>query len=417
MTAKMIELLISLVGILDTFLETIADTIINGSGVGGGTLGYLNILSTVVFICLCAAFIWNVMEAVVQRARHLGDAEHAIPWKQLKKCVQILILGGLMYGASAVFYKNPKSGAYMGVSYSNIVWGMPTSTMNAAMGTLGAVDIVENWCACLLQFDADRREKVLQAIAVQDPKAGDTYAARVAYVNDPTKAPLSLVQKVKATWSAGVTASSYGSLYFMRFLLNICLFGFAGLIVMICTFFFIFQAGRTILILAFYVKLAAILTVTFVPVAIGLLYFERMRHFGIAVLKQIVVLTVVAGILGGAVQTVFSNETIKQAIVIALKSELAPYNGKVTASDIASFETVTDMETVLTMMGANSSSMAMDAAATMSVQQTMASIVGVIKIMFLLGTMLMIIAKLFDLVTGILAGYWDPFAEGSRSAG
>jgi hypothetical protein len=53
----------------------------------------------------------------------------------------------------------------------------------------------------------------------------------------------------------------------------------------------------------------------------------------------------------------------------------------------------------------------------MSIQENFASSIAVIKIMFILGTMLMVIGKLFDLVNGALGEFWDPLAEGARAAG
>lgn len=417
MTSKMIELLLSLSGILDEFLEKIAETVVYGDGVGGEALGTFNLLTKVVLLFLGVAFLWNVGEAVLERARHGASSEHAIPWPQFKKCLHIFLIAMLVTAASATLGRNPKGGNFMGLNYGGVISGLTTSSMKAAMNTLGAVDIVVNWGLCLQEFDADRRERIIQAIAAKDPKAAETYAARLAYVSDPARAPLSVVEKVKTAWSAGkAAAGGQANTLLSRFVVNMLLYGLIFIVITFCTLVFIYQAGRTILLLAFYVKLSALLTMALVPIAIGVLYFERLRHYGTQVLKQLVVLSLVAGILGTAVQTVFSNTLIKQAIVTTMKGELAPYIKAVTDEDISRLETATDIEVMLTMAGA-SHVMLPDFAGTMSVGQVLGSIAAVIKIMFLLGTMLMIISRLFDLVTEILGGYWDPFAEGSRAAG
>ena len=418
--SKIFDLLMSLYDFLQTFLQTVADTIIYKDGVGGSALSTFSYLTGLILFCLMAAFIWNVGEAVVHRAKFLGE-KNAIPWKNLKNCLFILIVATTTVAANAVFTADPMGGSFMGISYPTITAGVQRGPMANALNTVAAVDVVANWEECIQEYGKDRDQKILQYIATKDPDTYATYLKATQINGDQSLSP-TVMERLKFIWEGtkvvtqGVVTGSFEQLE-AKAMLNLCLYGLMKLVIIILCLLFVYHAGRTIILLAFYVQFSALLSMIVLPAAIGLLYFERMRHAGIAVIKQVVVLMLVAGVMSGAVTAVFSSTNIKTAMTIAMKGELAPYANKITDNDVIAFKakTLASLESSIVADIAQSPSYA--AAMTMSIQENFASSIAVIKIMFILGTMLMVIGKLFDLVNGALGEFWDPLAEGARAAG
>lgn len=417
MTGKFFELLLSLNAILDQFIQTISDAVIFGNGIGDGSLGIFKSLVGIILLALTAAFIWHVYWAVVNLANETKTAMHNV-----RKALFALMCGALMMSARSSFYGDPMNGSWMGLNYKSVVQGISESTMSKAMDTLASVDVVQAWLSCLAEGDAARQEKILQAISAKDPETYQAYLDRLVYVQSGGRVYMG------TAWGALVSAKDQlkrifngdAWLFLFRLSVNGFIRAFIGLGVAIAELMFVVMAGRTIVIFAFYVKLATILTLLVIPPALGLMYFEGVvRDLAVRVTKQIVVLMLIAGTMASAVQVVFDQDNIKLAMSLAMESEVGPLDSPVTDADIQAFESRVDMETTMLplMGGDNLVTQYFGNQGTMTVKDAWKQALAMMKMMVILGIMLSILAQLYELFSGLLEGKWDPLAHGSKASG
>lgn len=421
---KIFDLLISLYDLMDTFLNTLASTImwgsVTGNDVGIGAVNTMSYLTMLVLFCLTVAFLWNLGEVVVHRAKHLGErGPAAMPWTNIKNIIFIVIVFGTCVRANSIFTNNPMGGSYLGVSYTGVTQGLERKNMTGALQVLAAVDVVSNWVSCLNDFSQDRDQKMLEYIAAKDPGTYQTYMRALQINGNPGISP-TMVERLEFAWE-GIkelltTSMAEKVALVAQVGCNLCLYGLTMLVVLLCSLLFVYHAGRTIILLAFYIKLAALLSMIVLPAAIGILYFERLRHAGIAIIKQIIVIMLVSGIMAGAVKTVFSNQNIKTALTVVMQNELNAYANKITDYDFQTFKLKTFVGLEQRLLADSAPSPQLAAAMTMSPNEAWASCLAVIKIMFILGTMLIVIGKLFDIVNGVLGEMWDPLQEGAKAA-
>jgi len=412
--SKFIDLIMGLYGTLDAFIVQLHDSMVNGAGIGDGALQWLVYASWVPLMCLAAAFVWNVVEGVVHKAKNMG--REGVPMENIKKCLQIGMFMALTVGARLAFSTDPMNGTWFGISYPTITAPLNGSAVEDSIKPLVALDIVVAWGDALKESAALRREKIMEYIGTQDLATKDTYANRLLYVTSNGS-----IDKMSPGDWIGV-AMNLGSEMVNGDLLasgarNLLNTAFVGLIAMACVVAmgaFIFQAARTIILLIFYLKLGVLLTMSILPFAIGVLYFKSLRHMGLAILKQVLVLMIVAGALTGAVKTVFSQDALTQAMAVSLRANLAPLTSPITDREVMDFKAEIDTAVVNEALGASTNP---DPLNGLTVQQGFESALVMIKMMFVLGIMLMILSKLIDVITGLIDGHWDPFQHGAEAAG
>lgn len=412
--SKFIDLIMGLFGVLDAFIVQLHDSMVNGAGIGDGALQWLVIASWVPLMCMAAAFVWNVAEGIVHKAKNMG--REGVPMENIKKCLQIGMFMALTVGARLAFSTDPANGTWFGISYPTITKSLDATAVEDSIRPLVALDIVTAWADALKESGALRREKIMEYIGTQDLATQDTYAKRILYVTTNGDANLMGL----GDW-AGVATNLGAELLNGELVAsgarNLLNSAFMGLIAMACVVAmgaFIFQAARTIILLVFYLKLGVLLTMSVIPFAIGVLYFKSLRHMGLAIIKQVLVLMIVAGALTGAVKTVFSQDALTQAMAAALRANLAPLTSPITDREVMDFKAEIDTAVVNQVLGSPTNP---DPLNGLSLQQGFDSALVMIKMMFVLGIMLMILSKIVDVITGLIDGHWDPFQHGAEAAG
>lgn len=412
--SKCIDLIMGLYNVLDAFIIQIHDSMVNGAGVGDGALQWFVMASWVPLMCLAAAFIWNLVEGVVYKAKNMG--RDGMPMENIKKCLQIGMFMALTVGARLAFSTDPMNGTWFGISYPTITAPLNSAAVDESIKPLVALDIVVAWSDALRESADLRRQKILEYIGTQDPSVQDTYAKRILYAyGDAQNFKLGIIGWIKA--AKDITVSFFkGDLIAgqIRNLVNTAFVGLIGMACIIAMGAFIFQTARTIILLAFYLKLGVLLTMSVVPFAIGVLYFRSLRHMGLAILRQVLVMMIVAGALTGAVKAVFSQEALTRAMAYALRADLAPLSTPVTDRDVIDFKAEIDTAVVVQAVGVVGNP---DPLNGVTIRQGFEASLVMIKMMFVLGVMLMVLTKLVDLITGLINGHWDPFQAGAESAG
>jgi len=410
---KAVELLMATFGILDQFILKIHETFLdpNTVGVGDTALGWLKLLVWAPLYFLAMAFVWNLVEAIMYKAKRIGQP--GLPLEYIKKCFQILLFATLTIAARSALTNSPMTGDFMGISYGSITAKMDQKTTTAALQPLIALDVVSSYASALGETSALRQQRILEEIAKRDPKAGSTYTNLLLYAYTPVDS-VSFADLVKAGWNTVGNLFTAAPQYFGRQLLNMCIMGMTMMALIIVMGAFLYQAARTIILLVFYLKLSTLLTLVVVPFAIGILYFRSMRHAGLAILKHLLILMLVCGSLNAVVQSVFTKKVMTSAAAIAMQSTLKPLTYPVTDQEILMFEAVLDADATMKSLNMPQTP---DPTGNLTVQEAVQSCMAMIKVMFIMGTMLVLISRLAELFGGLINGHWDPFQQAAQSAG
>lgn len=441
-TGYLMGIVQSLFTTLDAFMQKFMDSVVfssAGGGIGGGAFGLFGGLVGMIGFFLCAAIIWNIGEGVLHWSKS-GET----PWTNIRK----VFLGGLLatiaIGAQQTYLGSKttsglKNATYMGISYSGMTSGLSQQALTPALSAIATVDIPEAWAINVMQYDDVRRDKILAAIAAKDPEAAKTYLNRINYTAgkaslDGTKdsgtarTMLSTASLVAATmkdiYSGGLTQSA------IRLIVNGVISSCILIGVMLCEVVFACFAARTILVLAFYLKLASLLSLLVLPASLILLYFESLRDFGIRAIRQVIVLLVVANALAACTQAVFNQTTIKAALAESIRDVVGPVDSPVTQEDILGFETLVDENAVGTLMGGLSPSDAKEMSDKveentmnyllfqgMSITDFFHAALCAIKMMMMMGAMLLVLSKFYEVIGNVFEGDFDPLREGKKAAG
>lgn len=434
-TGYVMGLLVQVMSVLDSFLDQMASAVVYGDGVGGGALSIFKSVTGCIGVFLAGAIIWHIMEGAVSYSK-----TWRFPWDNFKQAFLAAIIATFMIGARDVYFtakteSSLKGASFYGISYSGMTAGLGTKALQPAMDALAAVDVPQAWAISVYQFNTSRRAAILGAISSQDPATAQTYQNRLNYAagggktvgldgslnGDMMHRALStgslLWDTAKDLLPGGAMETALLSAI-VNWIVGMCIL----IGVWICELIFVLFAARTILILAFYLKLASFLAILVLPPAIGTLYFPAIRDYGIRAIRQIVALMVVSGALSGCVQVVFNQQTVSIAMAEALRSAIGPVDGPVKQEDILMFKAVTDAHAAATLAGADATkASAMDITDTLfaglTVEQFFGAALCAIKMMLMLGALLLVLSKLYEVLIGAFEGDFDPLLEGKKAAG
>lgn len=179
-------------------------------------------------------------------------------------------------------------------------------------------------------------------------------------------------------------------------------------------FFFALSTMKALLIFWVYLKIAIVLAFILIPPAIGMAYFSPLRGIAMNVVKQLLVLIMLASAYGKAYQSIFSAENLQQVVTIALSSGAA---GDIAdaAHNTTTMTTTDAMATVVTeIMGSDNfgkkaeQTQAVAYFAALDITTIRAVFLAISRGVMMLGMMVVLLGRVYEIIGGALEGGFDP---------
>ena len=185
-------------------------------------------------------------------------------------------------------------------------------------------------------------------------------------------------------------------------------------LVWVTYFMFALSVMKALLIFAVYLKIAILLAFVLIPPAIAMAYFAPLRGMAMNVVKQLLVLIMLSAAYGQAYQVIFSQDNLQKVVTMALA------NGA--AGDIADAahnkDTIDEIDamviTVTEIIGSDNfgekskETQAVAYFAAMDVSTIRKVFLAISRGVMVLGMMVILLGKVYEIISGALDGGYDP---------
>jgi len=390
-------------------------------------LGGVNAILLASFISLSFAAMFHVAHLYVEWIKWMRLNERRL--MEIFKVVIFVVLMAFFKPWSTIQVdSNGKinTGAIAGVDYKKISDNIHVGS-GQAMAAVSAVEVVARYQELLQQKNQARREKILEVIA-EDPNSGNLkamialqkeYSAKDKQGSEKTSWSQKLITEIRRAGSlitVGVkqiyqsVMNGESSLVvdmvkiWGKSLTNAITYYFFLVITWLAYGFFVLGLMKALFIFAFYLKLAAFMGMIFIAPAVGLAYFLPLRGFAIALIRNIVIIMILAQAYTACFQAVFSSDNIQYAMALVMKEQLK--------DTPPTPEEILAMKIDLTYSTWNRTSVedpdALTSYVTMSPAMARETASQIARIVLALSLMTMILGKLYEVIAGALDGGYDP---------
>jgi len=428
------DMLASLLADMDNFMKLVHGMIYPGALGGVPLFGGMGALQIIVVSLLAGVgamhFVQTLAEWIKTRdfeVRHILEIFKIMAFVACMLAVSRWSLVDITKG-------NLTTGAVGGVSYQSIS-AQVTGGQAQAIAALQSLDIIQAYEDALQESVADRNKSVLEAIAKEDAQVATMLAARdgaAANQGKPTgifDSIMTAMDKGKELLAAAIEITKIAAQYgnsgttmavsslemLLQILGNVIAYAFYKVMIWITYFFFTLMVLRAIVVFAVYLKIAIFLGLIFVPPAVGLAYFLPMRGIAINLIKQVAVLMMLSTLFGASYKAVFSQSNLEYAVSLSLKDGIAGNIAEMSKNDLkpTEYEKLalrldTLVENITKTPASATTKGTLAYWATLNVAAIRNVFLALARGVMIMGMMVVILGKVYDLVSGAVDGAYDP---------
>jgi hypothetical protein len=201
---------------------------------------------------------------------------------------------------------------------------------------------------------------------------------------------------------------------FLSMIGKVAVYSFYMILIYITYFFFMLSIMKAILGFAIYLKIAVLMGLIFVPPAVGLAYFVPLRGLAMNLIKQVLVLVMLTAAYGKAYAVVFNNDALNTVVTLALKDGAAAAAAKAAHNDGTVDEIEEMVVTVSEIVGPDRMASNPDSVdsvaffATLDIGRIREVFLAVSRGVMMMGMMVILIGKVYEIMSGALDGAYDP---------
>jgi hypothetical protein len=395
---------------------------------------------------LSGAIAWHACQLLLAWYRN-----HALDWTHVHKLAVGFIIMGLMAMAPAP----GGQGSIFGYSYKNSVGGLGDKGLRQMANAIKTVNIVTSWDAALVEAKKAKQKRTLEWMTKHEPAMRAAFDRTVKASNaepvppgsdPPSGEPAGEGELGKSNadgkgWQAIQAASSRlinfgkdvmavfdlamdiqnegrgkllaelgGTIFratLMKAIHTAASYAFSLAYIALAIY-----SLRLLLIFAVTLKIGLWLGFYFLPPMLGLMFWEKTRHFAIQAIKNIVIMTIIAGSLTTITGAIFSPQQIKSYAATSLKE--TPTGSRatsITKSDVL----LLYGEALIYGKDADNPNKLQPSDdvfyLTMDMTTFFSSMLAPVKIMVIIWLMMSVIAKIYEAIQGTLDGRWDANSE------
>lgn len=388
-------------------------------------MGGIQVFMILAGIALGSALAFHVAQVFLEWVKWRKISDRSI--LEVFKIVMFAAAAGFFYPWATTQIEDGKinTGSVAGISYRSISDQVQVGAAQAT-AALRSVSIVEQYVTLLQERNAGRREKILDAIAEQNPSFKGLVELHRQKV--PRKSEQGVVSDVSGWWKRTRATVGMGTdllwqsitqgdskdaismvTVFVKALANALTFFFFMAISWLAFAFFAFGVIKAVIIFALYLKIGIFFGFILLPPMIALAYFQSMRGFAIAMARNVIVLIILATAYSNCYRVIFSQDNIQHAAELAMATSVSSTQqgtAPITREEIMALK-VDLIHSSYQKTDVNDPD-ALSYYATLSPAMSQEVATAVAKACVALGMMAVLLGKLYEIISGAMEGGYDP---------